>query len=73
MLTLTPREREVCERLILGRSNREIATELGMAVRTVKGRLSLSFLRNGLAGNTRGKRVVLAMLYDREKQEADAC
>jgi len=33
---LTPREREVCERVALGMKNREIAVELGTALKTIK-------------------------------------
>jgi len=37
---LTPREREVYERLLLGRSNRRIAEELGISLPTVKTHVS---------------------------------
>jgi DNA-binding NarL/FixJ family response regulator len=36
MTPLTPREREVCELLCLGKVNKEIATELGISSRTVE-------------------------------------
>ena len=36
MIRLTPREQEVVELLIAGRANREIATTLGMELKTVK-------------------------------------
>jgi FixJ family two-component response regulator len=34
--TLTPREHEVCERVVAGRLNKQIAAELGMCEQTVK-------------------------------------
>ena len=34
--TLTPREHEVLNQVVLGRPNREIASELGITIRTVK-------------------------------------
>jgi len=34
--TLTPREDEVLNQVVLGRPNREIASELGITIRTVK-------------------------------------
>ena len=34
--TLTPREHEVLNQVVSGRRNREIASELGLAIRTVK-------------------------------------
>jgi FixJ family two-component response regulator len=36
MKTLTPREHEVLNQVVLGRRNREIASELGITIRTVK-------------------------------------
>ncbi|WP_436642700.1 response regulator transcription factor [Microbaculum sp. FT89] len=34
--TLTPRERQVLDRVVLGRQNKQIAAELGTAVKTIK-------------------------------------
>jgi FixJ family two-component response regulator len=36
MKTLTPRKHEVLNQVVLGRRNREIASELGITIRTVK-------------------------------------
>jgi len=35
MINLTPRERQVCDLLVLGKTNKEIGTELGISWRTV--------------------------------------
>ena len=34
--TLTPREHEVLDQVVLGRLNKEVASELGITIRTVK-------------------------------------
>ena len=34
--TLTPREHDVLDQVVLGRPNKEIASELGITIRTVK-------------------------------------
>ncbi|GAA6747232.1 response regulator transcription factor [Thermus brockianus] len=45
---LTPREKEVAALAALGLSNKEIATELGISVKTVKAHLSLVFQKLGV-------------------------
>jgi len=46
--TLTPREREVMNYLLLGRANKVIAMELGMSMRTVETHRSRIFLKMGV-------------------------
>ncbi len=50
--TLTPREQEVLNQVVLGRLNKEIASELGITIRTVKehcGRVMEKMEGNSLA------------------------
>ena len=50
--TLTPREHEVLSQVVSGRRNREIASELGITIRTVKehrGRVMEKMEANSLA------------------------
>ena len=50
--TLTPREHEVLDRVVSGRLNKEIASELGITIRTVKqhrGRVMEKMEANSLA------------------------
>jgi DNA-binding CsgD family transcriptional regulator len=42
---LTPRERDVVRRVVAGRTNREIADELGLTIQAVKNLLSTVFLK----------------------------
>jgi len=46
--TLTPRERDVMNYLLLGRANKVIAMELGMSMRTVETHRSRIFLKMGV-------------------------
>lgn len=49
---LSPREREVLERAASGRSNGQIAAELGVTVNTVKFHLASIFRKLGVANRT---------------------
>ena len=60
-LPLTAREREVVERLVAGRSNDEIAMDLGLARKSVEAYLSRLYERFGVASRTE-----LALRADRE-------
>ena len=51
-LILTPREREVLERVAEGKSNRQVAISLGIAEKTVKNHLSAIFAKTGAADRT---------------------
>jgi len=46
--TLTPRERDVMNALLLGQANKVIAMELGMSMRTVETHRSRIFLKMGV-------------------------
>jgi DNA-binding NarL/FixJ family response regulator len=48
--TLTQAERQVAERAAAGRSNREIADELVVSVRTVESQLSAAYGKLGVRG-----------------------
>ena len=48
--TLTPREREICRILALGRRNAQIAAEIGISVSTVQNHLHAIFRKLRLQG-----------------------
>lgn len=50
--SLTPREREVLQLLVQGKSNKEIATLLGIAEATVKCHFRIIYMRMGVADRT---------------------
>lgn len=50
--TLTPRERSVLDLAVTGRSNKEIAFELGMGLSTVKGHMGKLFEKFGVRSRT---------------------
>jgi DNA-binding NarL/FixJ family response regulator len=50
--SLTPREREVLSLLVKGKSNREIAEQLGIAEATVKCHFRVIFMRMGVSDRT---------------------
>jgi DNA-binding NarL/FixJ family response regulator len=66
---LTPREHEVAELLLQGCDQAEIAKELKMARRTVKAYLNKMYVRASLSDFTGIKRVQLAVMLHRERQE----
>ena len=49
---LSPREREVLSLMVRGRSNKEIASELGITEATVKCHVSVILLRLGVTDRT---------------------
>ena len=64
-IALGPREQQVLELLLQGCDNAEIASQLKMALRTVKAHLNRLFLRFGIRGGI--KRVKLATLFYRRQ------
>jgi len=62
---LGPREQQVLELLLQGCENAEIASQLKMALRTVKAHMNRLFLRFGIRGGI--KRVKLATLVYRRQ------
>ena len=64
-IPLGPREQQVLELLLQGCDNAEIASQLKMALRTVKAHLNRLFLRFGIKGGI--KRVKLATLVYRRQ------
>lgn len=59
-LGLTPRQAEVASRLVYGRSNAEIATDLGLSVRTVEKHLEGIYRSLGVRGRTEALSRLLA-------------
>ena len=69
MPELTPRERQVLERVCRGLSNKAIAAELGVSEQAVKAHMSRLFLKFGVE-NRAG--LVGAAVTDRERGRHDA-
>ena len=67
-IALGPREQQVLELLLQGCDNAEIASQLKMALRTVKAHLNRLFLRFGIRGGI--KRVKLATLVYRRQSRS---
>ena len=57
---LTPRERQVLNLLVSGKTSKEIATGLGLSVRTVEGYRARIYLKTGVSSVAQLVRVVLA-------------
>ena len=68
---LGPREWDVLRVLLTGADNLEIAQQLGMAPRTVKGHFNHLFLKFGISGGV--KRVKLAVIVHRQRKELLGC
>jgi DNA-binding NarL/FixJ family response regulator len=68
MLKLTPRDRQVCEALLEGKSNREIGIALGIHEQSVKARLGHIYLANQIETFAKIPRIVLAVRYHQEKE-----
>ena len=64
---MTPREQQVCDLLLRGYGNAEIAKEMGIRERTVKAYFHRLFIRNGFDGATKGKRIKLAVMLTQTK------
>lgn len=60
--SLTPRERQVMDKLVLGMTNGEIAQSLGISVKSAEGHVRNIMVKAGL-----GRRVLLALWYVKEK------
>ncbi len=60
--SLSPREREVLDYIILGMLNREIAQVMGVSVRTVENHVSNVMYKVGL-----GRRVMLAIWWSKQQ------
>jgi two-component system nitrate/nitrite response regulator NarL len=58
---LTPRERDVLACLTVGKTNREIAAELDLAVTTVKSHLSSVYKKLGVSNRTQAAMVGLGI------------
>lgn len=57
---LTPRESDVLDRLALGRSNKQIASEMGLGIRTVEGHVSSVLAKLGVQSRTEAVAVALS-------------
>lgn len=67
-LILTARERQLCELLVQGYEQAEMAKAAGMAPRTVKAYMARIYAKNGISDGIR--RVKLAVLFYREQNGA---
>lgn len=65
-----PRERRICELVVLGARPVDIAKDLRMAPRTVKAHLNRLYLRFGIVDGVKG--VKLAVLLFRSKRRTEA-
>ena len=50
MIKLTPRERQVCDLLVLGKTNKEVARDLGLSWRTVDSHRHRVFVKYQVPG-----------------------
>lgn len=70
---LTPREREVMELLIAGKTSKEIAQSLDVSVRTVEGHRHLLFSKMIVGSATKLVSAVLSVRPERHRHAPDAC
>ena len=67
---ITPRDRQVLQLLVLGCSNKEIATQLNISPRTVKQHLRTLFLRAGIKEGRKRVRLATAVFL---KEQVQSC
>jgi DNA-binding NarL/FixJ family response regulator len=67
---ITPRDRQVLQLLVLGCSNKEIATQLNISPRTVKQHLRTLFLRAGIKEGRKRVRLATAVFL---KEQVHSC
>src|SRR5215470_16526748 len=65
---ITPRDRQVLQLLVLGCSNKEIATQLNISPRTVKQHLRTLFLRAGIKEGRKRVKLATAMFIKEQVQ-----
>lgn len=53
--TLSARQRQVCDQIIAGKTDKEIAADLGLAVQTVKNHVSMAYAKLGLSDPHNGR------------------
>lgn len=65
----TEREEQVCQLLLQGLTNSEIAARMGVKTRTVKSHLKHLFLKHGIDDASKIKRILLAVkLYEERRR-----
>jgi DNA-binding NarL/FixJ family response regulator len=65
---ITPRDRQVLQLLVLGCSNKEIASQLNISPRTVKQHLRTLFLRAGIKEGRKRVRLATAAFLKEQMQ-----
>jgi DNA-binding NarL/FixJ family response regulator len=63
-LKLSPAERRMCDLLIAGCPNKEIAKRAGITLRTVKHHFNRAFARNGISDGLRRIRLAVRYYYE---------
>jgi len=69
-IKITPRDAEVLKLLVLGCSNKEIASQLRISPRTVKQHLRTMFLRAGIREGRKRVKLATAMYQKEQNQHA---
>ena len=67
---ITPRDQQVLKLLVLGCSNKEIASQLNISPRTVKQHLRTLFLRAGITQGRKRVKLATAMFL---KEQIESC